>query len=62
MNVMICFPEGKGFRLDFNGICECVRMGNTKLLEEINAALAKISRMERQSIMDHAVLKAINAQ
>ena len=60
--VMIRFPKGRGFRLDFNGICAGVRRGNTRLLDDINAALAKISRRERQSIMDHAVLRAINVQ
>ena len=59
---LIRFPKGMGFSLDFNGICAGVRKGNTELLDDINAALAKISRRERQSIMDHAVLRAINVQ
>lgn len=55
---VIRFPEGKGFKLDFNGICAGVRKGNTKLLEEINHALAKISKRERKRIMDRTIARA----
>ena len=48
----------KGFKLDFNGICAGVRKGNTKLLEEINNALAKISKRDRQRIMDRTIARA----
>ena len=55
---VIRFPEGKGFKLDFNGICAGVRKGNTKLLEQINNALAKISKRDRQRIMDRTIARA----
>ena len=55
---VIRFPEGKGFKLDFNGICAGVRKGNTKLLEGINNALAKISKRDRQRIMDRTISRA----
>ena len=56
---MIRFPEGSGFSLDYSGICAGVRKGNTKLLSEINAALAKISRRDRQRVMDRSVSRAM---
>ena len=55
---VIRFPEGKGFKLDFKGICAGVRKGNTKLLEEINHALAAISKRDRQRIMDRTIARA----
>ena len=55
---VIRFPDGKGFDLDFKGICAGVRKGNTKLLEEINHALAKISKRDRQRIMDRTISRA----
>ena len=55
---VIRFPEGKGFKLDFKGICAGVRKGNTKLLEEINHALAAISKRDRQRIMDRTISRA----
>ena len=54
---MIRFPEGKGFHLDFNGICAGVRKGNAKLLKDINSALAKISKRDRQRIMDRTIAR-----
>ena len=58
---VIRFPEGKGFQLDFNGICAGVRPKNTKLLDDINSALAKISKNERKRIMDRTIARAFNA-
>ena len=55
---VIRFPEGKGFHLDFNGICAGVRKGNAKLLESINNALLKISSRERHRIMDRTIARA----
>ena len=55
---VIRFSEGKGFNLDFKGICAGVRKGNTKLLEEINSALAAISKRDRQRIMDRTISRA----
>ncbi len=55
---LIRFPEGKGFKLNFNGICAGVRKGNKKLLEEINHALAKISSRERHRIMDRSIARS----
>ena len=54
---VISFPEGEGFKLEFSGICAAVRKKDTKLLEDINAALAKISKRERQRIMDRAIAR-----
>ena len=59
--VQIRFPEGEGFHLDFNGICAGVRKKDTELLEEINAALAKISKHDRQRVMDRTIARAIKA-
>ena len=58
---VIRFPEGKGFHLDFNGICAGVRKGDTELLENINNALAKISKRERQRVMDRTLTRALQA-
>ncbi len=55
---VIRFPEGKGFKLNFNGICAGVRKGNKKLLDEINHALAKISSRERHRIMDRSIARS----
>ena len=54
---VIRFPEGEGFKLDYSGICAGVRKNDTKLLGDINAALAKISRRDRQKIMDRTIAR-----
>lgn len=51
---MVRFPEDKGFKLGFSGVCAGVRKGNSELLNRINIALGKISRSERKKIMDTA--------
>ena len=55
---MIRFPKGKGFRLDFNGICAGVRKTDRALLADINGALAHISKRDRQRIMDRTIARA----
>ena len=51
----LTFEEGKGFELDFSGICVGVRKGDTELLEEVNAALDEISEADRTALFDAAV-------
>ena len=51
---LIKFPENEGFELGFTGVCAGVRKDDTELLHKINIALGKISRNERQKIMDTA--------
>ena len=58
---VIRFPVGEGFNLGFHGICAGVHKGNTKLLKEINSALAEISKRERKRLMDKVVIYAINS-
>lgn len=52
---LIELPEGKGFKFDFKGICAGVRKKDTKLLNDINSALGKMSRNERQQLMNKAI-------
>ncbi|MBQ7155726.1 MAG: transporter substrate-binding domain-containing protein [Synergistaceae bacterium] len=58
---VIRFPEGEGFKLNFNGICAGVRKKDTELLNEINAALSKISKRDRRRLMDRTIARAIKA-
>ena len=55
---VIRFPADKGFKLDFNGICAGVRKNDAALLEAVNNALAKISKRDRQRIMDRTIARA----
>ena len=55
---VIRFPADKGFKLDFNGICAGVRKNDAALLEAVNGALAKISKRDRQRIMDRTIARA----
>lgn len=55
---LIRFPEGKGFHIDFSGICAGVRKSDTKLLKDINDALSSISRNDRRKIMDRTIARA----
>lgn len=52
---VIRFPANKGFVMDFNGICAGVHKGDTKLLQEINDAIHKLSKHDRQLIMDQVI-------
>lgn len=56
---IIRFEENEGFKMDFNGICAGVRKRDKTLLEEINKALAKISKRDRRMIMDRVIARAI---
>ena len=58
---VIRFPEGEGFKLNFNGICAAVRKKDTGLLHDINASLAKISHRDRRMLMDRTIARAIKA-
>lgn len=55
---VIRFPKGKGFNIDFNGICAGVRKTDKRLLADINGALAHISKRDRQRIMDRTIARA----
>ena len=57
---LVRFADKKGFRLDFNGTCAGVRKNDTELLEEINAALHKISKRDRKRLMDIAIANALH--
>ena len=54
---LITFPEGKGFVLDFNGVCAGVRKRDKELLNDINRAIGSISQRERVRIMDASVAR-----
>ena len=51
------FPKGYGFIMGFNGTCAAVRKQDKKLLENINNALSKISKRERQRVMDMTLVR-----
>ncbi|MCR5481651.1 MAG: transporter substrate-binding domain-containing protein [Clostridia bacterium] len=51
---LIRFEEGKGFDLGFTGACVGIRKADTALLEEINAALAKIDDATRTELWNAA--------
>ena len=56
---MIRFPEGRGFKLGFHGICAGVRKNDTELLHRINKALVGITRNERRRIMNDTVSRLL---
>ena len=49
--------NGDAFVFDYSGVCAGVRQEDKKLADEINGALAKISKRERQRIMDQMITK-----
>ena len=51
---LIKFPADGGFKLGYSGVCAGVRKDDSRLLYRINIALGKISRSERQKIMEAA--------
>ncbi len=51
----LTFDEGKGFELDFSGICIGVRKGDTGLLEEVNAALEGIGEADRTALFEASI-------
>ncbi len=55
--VLIQFPEGEGFKLDFTGTCVGVRKQDTRLLKAINSALNELSKRDRQRIMDRTIAR-----
>ena len=52
---LITFPAGKGFTLDFHGVCAGVRKRDKELLHDINDAIRSISLRERKRIMDASI-------
>lgn len=52
---VIRFHERSNFLHDFNGICAGVRRGDTKLLNEINDSINRLSKHDRQLIMDGVI-------
>ena len=52
---VIRFPEDKGFKLGFSGICAGLRKNDSALIYRINEALNTISKSERRKIMDKTV-------
>ena len=59
--VVIRFPVGKGFSLDFSGACAGVRKNDKELLNEINDAVAGISRRKRQMMMGRTIIRESRA-
>ena len=57
---LITFPQGKGFTLDFHGVCAGVRKRDKELLNEINDAIRSISLRERKRIMDASISRVRN--
>lgn len=53
--VVIAFPKGQGFTLGHSGICAAVRKTDNRLLKEINGVLKKLSKRDRQRIMDRII-------
>lgn len=59
--VVIRFPVERGFHLDFSGACAGVRKNDKKLLDDINKAVNKISRRNRQSMMDRTLVRELRS-
>ena len=55
--MVIRFPKGEGFQFDYKGICAGVRKKDKLLLDEINNALRKLSKRDRQRIMDRTIAR-----
>ena len=55
--MVIRFPKGEGFKFDYKGICAGVRKKDKLLLDEINNALRKLSKRDRQRIMDRTIAR-----
>ena len=54
---MIRFPEDEGFKFKFTGTCAGVRKRDARFLKEINNALGKLSKRDRQRIMDRTIAR-----
>ena len=52
---IIRFNDSNNLLQDFNGICAGVHKGDTKLLKEINDAIKKLSKHDKQLIMDQVI-------
>ena len=55
--MMIKFPKGQGFNFGYTGVCAGVRKNDTRTLNDINDALNKLSKHERQKIMDRSIAR-----
>lgn len=53
--VMVEFPDGQGFQLDYTGSCVGIRKDDADLLDKVNEVVDAIPEDERQQIMDWAV-------
>lgn len=51
---IVYFEDGKGFNIGFHGACVGLRLEDTELLEQVNAALATIDAETRQQLRDTA--------
>lgn len=54
---VIRFPQGRGFKVGFHGICAGVRKNDKELLQKINEAIDSIKKSERRSIMEKVVAR-----
>ena len=57
--IEIRFPEGKGFKFDYTGVCVGLRKSDTTLAEEINKILKTLSKNDREAIMDKVVAREL---
>ena len=55
--VLIRFPEGEGFNINFTGTCAGVRKRDSRTLDAINSALSELSKRDRQRIMDRTIVR-----
>ena len=53
--MMIRFPRGQGFKLNFTGVCAGVNKKDTNLLNKINDVISGLSKRDRQRIMDRTL-------
>lgn len=51
---IVYFEDGKGFEIGFQGACVGMRLTDTDLVEQVNAALDTIDTATRQELLDTA--------
>ena len=51
---IVYFEDGKGFEIGFQGACVGMRLTDTDLVEQVNAALETIDTATRQELLDTA--------
>lgn len=52
---LVEFAEGQGFELGFTGACIGLRLGDDELLNQVNAALEKLTQEDFDTMMDTAI-------